>query len=161
MKPISARIVEKIRIEMSQSMPVEIPEIIEQFADDQPLILAFLMSAYDDILNQVELEALLYLGVAVWKMMRHGRKIPAMVTEKRLDEVEATNLKMLEYLDGESERDFENTVRMIIDNYNQVEVLRFVIEELMEESEDDEDFRDENIGIMMIALKTVIDCLDS
>ena len=161
MKPISARIVEKIRIKMSQSMPEEIPEIIEQFADDQPLILAFLMSAYDDILNQVELEALLYLGVAVWKMMRHGGRPSAMVSEKRLDEVEAINLKMLEYLDGESERDFENTVRMIIDNYNQVEVLRFVIEELMEDSEDDEDFRDENIGIMMIALKTVIDCLDT
>jgi hypothetical protein len=35
-----------------------------------------------------------------------------------------------------------------------------VVEALMESIEDEEDVRYENIGMMMIFLKTIIDCMD-
>jgi hypothetical protein len=49
----------------------------------------------------------------------------------------------------------------IINNYGPPEVLRYVIEALMEEPEEGYLIRDENKGIMLLDLKTVIDCLDT
>ena len=40
------------------------------------------------------------------------------------------------------------------------EVLKYVVEALMEETEEDALIRDDNKGIMMIYLKTIIDCFD-
>ena len=61
----------------------------------------------------------------------------------------------------ELEDDFtKQNITGFFQNYNQIEVLRYVVEALMEELETDSEVRDEYIGIMMIYLKTVIDCLD-
>lgn len=48
----------------------------------------------------------------------------------------------------------------IINSYRQPEVLRYVVEALMEEPEEGCLIRDESKGIMLLDLKTVIDCFD-
>ena len=73
-----------------------------------------------------------------------------------LDEAEDANMKMLECLEGEPESSFIK----IINNYSQPVVLKYVIEALMEEPEEDCLIRDENKGIVTIYLKTVIDCFN-
>ncbi|MBC8484906.1 MAG: hypothetical protein H8D45_02575 [Bacteroidetes bacterium] len=89
-----------------------------------------------------------------------GLQTAAPITEQTLDEVEESNIKMIEYLEGESEAGFKYSVEMITNNYNQPEVLRYVVEALMEEEEEGCLIRDENKGLMTINLKTVIDCFD-
>jgi hypothetical protein len=68
---------------------------------------------------------------------------------------------MAEYLQGETEKGFVATTTRIINSYGQPEVLRYVVEALMEEPEEHCLIRDENKGIMLLDLKTVIDCFDS
>ena len=160
MNPISSETVERTWKKMSAMSPQEAPKIINQMTNQQPAILAYLMAVGDDILNQDERELLLYLGVVVWQIMSQGNKPLTQVTDNILDNVNALNIDMLEYLEGESDTDFIDTVVMITTNYNQPEVLKYVVEALMEEREEECMLRDENKGIMMIYLKTVIDCFD-
>jgi len=134
--------------------------MINVMRQEQPLILSYLLTVDDDILNQDERELLLYLGTVVWQMMSQGETPLPEITEEILDDVEKSNLKMLESLEGESEDGFVDVVEKIIDNYPQPEVLGYVLEALMEEPEEGGPIRDESKGIMMLDLKTVIDCFN-
>jgi hypothetical protein len=89
--------------------------------------------------------------------MSQGSAPLSLVTEKALDKAEESNMKMIEYLMDESEPDFTETTRTMIENYGQPEVLRYVVEALVEAAEDEE-VSEDHIGIMMLDLKTVIDC---
>lgn len=62
---------------------------------------------------------------------------------------------------GEIEGGFIEATRTIINNYGQPEVLRYIVEALMEEPEEGCLIRDENKGIMLLDLKAVIDCFDT
>ena len=160
MEPVSAEIVEKTWKRMASLPPRAIPKLIERMTNEQPVLLAYLMTADDDILNQDERELLLYLGVVIWQIMLQGAKPLPGVTEETLDDVETKNIKMAEYLQGETEAGFIEAATVIINKYRQPEVLKYVLEAIMEESEEGCVFQDENKGIMLLDLKTVIDCFN-
>lgn len=160
MNKISAEIVERTWKEMSTMSPLNYPKLINKFSKEQPFILTYLIAVDGQQFNEDERELLLYLGVVVWMMMSRGNNPLPKVTEKMIDDAEEKNIKMLEYLEGETETDFYETTDTILQDYNQPEVLRYVVEALMEDDDEDVDIQEENIGLMMIYLKTVIDCFD-
>jgi hypothetical protein len=160
MEKIPAEIVERTWKEMATMSPLNYPKLINKFSTDQPYILAYLMVVDNEQFNRDERELLLYLGTVVWKIMSRGNKPLPSVTEKMIVAAEEKNIKMLEYLEGETTTDFYDTTATIIEDYNQPEVLRYVVEALMEDDEEEVDIQEQNIGMMMIYLKTVIDCLD-
>ncbi|MBC8183003.1 hypothetical protein H8E88_18015 [candidate division KSB1 bacterium] len=159
MNTISAEIVEKIWQETAAMSPLDAPKLINKFSRQHPLIVSYLLAAGHDIFNRYEQELFLFMGINVWKMMSQGKKPLPKVTEKILDKVEDNNFKMLDYLDGEAGIGFTETVEQFISNYNQPEILRYVVEALFEEEEGVE-IRDEMKGMIMVYLKTVIDCFD-
>lgn len=162
MEPVPPQVVEETWQRVASLSPGDAPKLISRMGKRQPLMLAYLMAVDHDVLNQDERELLLYLGVAVWQTMSQGTKRIPGVTERILDAAEAKNNKMAEYLGGETgEEGFLQATKTIISNYGQPEVLRYVVEALMEEPEEGCVIRDENIGIMFLDLKTVIDCLDA
>ncbi|MDP2948724.1 MAG: hypothetical protein Q8P22_04225 [Chloroflexota bacterium] len=67
---------------------------------------------------------------------------------------------MVEYLRSGSEAGFLEATRTMLTSYGQPEVFRFVVEALREEPEEGCVIRNENIGIMLLDLKTLIDCFD-
>ena len=160
MDTISSEIVDETYKRLGGMPPQEAPKMVNRMSKQQPLVLAYLMGTGHDILNQDERELLLYLGIVVWQIMKQGTKSLPEITEKILDKAEDSNMKMLEYLDDESESGFIDTLEKIINNYNQPETLRYIVEALVEEPKEESMIRDENIGIMMIFLKTVIDSFD-
>lgn len=160
MNTISAEIVERNWKELSDFNQKEATNVINEISLKQPLILAYLMAIGEELFDQDENELLLYLGVAIWKMMTEGDEPMPEVTEELLDKKEEKNFKMIEYLGGESESGFVEGVHRIFKGYNQPEILGFVIEALMESLEEGI-IEDENVGLMMLYLKTVIDCFDS
>jgi len=161
MNKISSEIVERTWREMSSMPPLKLPKLVNKLSKEQPAIVAYFLVVGDEFLNEDEQELLLYLGLVVWQVMSNGASPIPEVTEKMVEEAEDKNIKMLEYLEGESESGFIETVETIVENYNQPEVLQFVVEGLIEEDEEDNaNIREESIGMMMIYLKTVIDCFD-
>ena len=116
MKPISPEIVEKTWKKIGGMPPHEAPKMVNRMSKKQPFILAYLMSTGDDVLNQDERELLLYLGIVVWQIMTQGTTPLPKITEKILNEMEDSNMKMLEYLEGESETGFIDTVERMTKN---------------------------------------------
>jgi hypothetical protein len=158
---ISARVVERTWQRIANLSPREGQKLIERMTKEQPVILAYLMAVDSDIFNDEERQTLLYLGVVVWQIMLEGIRPLPKVSEKILDNAEAKNLKMAEYLRGETEAGFEEATRKIIENYTQPEALRYVVEAIIEDTEESSSIREENRGIMFVDLKTVIDCFDT
>jgi len=155
MEPISADIVESTWQRMAAMPPREAPKLVGRMEKEQPVVMAYLMAVDHDLLNQEERELL--LGMVVWQIMSQGSTPLHRVTEKALDRAEQSNMKMVESLMDASEADFTETARTMIENYGQPEVLRYVVEALVEAAEDEE-VSEDHIGIMMLDMKTVIDC---
>lgn len=160
MNTVPAEIVEHTWQRMADMSPDEIPALMNKFASEQPAVVAFLLACGEDLLNQEEKELLLYLGVTVWQiMLRNSGALPE-VSDEALDAMVDSNFKMLEYLEGESEFDFMDTVATIYSSYNQPEILRYVLEAMFEEDEVSESIREEMKGMVFVYLKTVIDSFD-
>lgn len=161
MNKIPGEIVEKTWREMVALSPDYYPKLVNKFTEEQPVILAYFLTISEEHLNEDEQHLFLYVALVVWRIMSKGEMQLPRVTKKMIREATEKNLKMLEYLHGESESGFIETVEIMIENYNQPEVLQFVVEALIEEDEEDNGhIRNESIGMMMIYLKTVIDCFD-
>jgi len=158
MDPIPLKIVEKTWKKMSTMSWQEITELTNLMRKQQPFVLAYLLAAGHEIFNQDEREQLLYLGVVIWQIMSQGSKPLTKITGDTLDGVEKANIEMLEYLAGESETDFMDTLRQVVNNYPQPEVLKYVVEALVEKPEEGSLIREEKKGYILIYLKTIIDC---
>ena len=161
MDRISADIVERIWKQVGGMSPADAPDLVSRMSDEQPLLLAYLTTMGEEDFDQDERELLLYIGIVVWQIMKEGADELPRIEESTLEEVEKQNLAMLEYLQAEPESDFEDTVKIIFENYNQTEVLRYVLDAIMEETEEGTQVRDENKGLMLYFLKNLIDCLDT
>ena len=160
-KSISADVVERTWQKIAGQSAKDAQKLVNRMSKEQPVVLAYLMAVDTDIFNQDEREVLLFLGVVVWQIMLQGTRPLPKVTEKILDKAEAGNLEMAEYLRGETEAGFEEATRKTIGGYKQPEVLRYVVEAIMEDTEESSTIREENKGIMFLDLKTVIDCFDA
>ncbi len=161
MEPISSEVVDKTWERVASTSPRNAPKLVKRMTKEQPVILAYLLAVDNDVFNRDERELLLYLGVVVWQIMSQGSKALSMITEEILDDAYARNIKIAEYFQGESDDVFIETTRNIIGNYRQAEVLRYVVEAIMEEPEKGCHIRDDNMGFMLLDLKTVIDCFDA
>jgi hypothetical protein len=134
-----------------------VEQLIDEIAEEQPFLFAYLMAMGEGDFSEEEREVLLFLGIGVYQMAKQGPEQVPMVTEDHLDRLEQSNMSMLEYLSGESEAEFMQAVSGLLVDYPQPEVLRFVIESVFEE--DEETVRPANQGVLVVFLKIVIDCL--
>lgn len=134
---------------------------INEMTAEQPVVLAYLLAVDGDFLNEDEREVLLYLGVAVWRMMCRGGCKPAPVTEESLDWLERRKEKELERLVGKGPDLLAQAARGLIARSRQPELLRYVVEALMEEDEPACVVRSDAKGLMAIRLMTVIEALHS
>ncbi|MCL0049070.1 hypothetical protein M1N13_02095 [Dehalococcoidia bacterium] len=160
MDPISIDIVERTRKRMASLSERKAQKLAWQMQKEQPVVVAYLLAVDHDILTQDERELLFYIGTVVWQIMSRGSKPLPTITKEDIDDAEARNIKMTEYLQGETETGFVEATRTILNNYGQPEVLRYVVEALMEEPEKDVVIRDDSIGALFLDLKTVVDCFD-
>jgi hypothetical protein len=161
MDPISAEIVEKTFTKLLSMSETEAFQLSYRLQKEQPLLVAYLAAVDEGILNQEERELLFYLGMVVWQIMSGAEKPLPKITEKTLLRIEKENLKMAESLKEADTVKFAEVVKKILQECRQPEVFRYVVAALMdEEEEEDNGVRDETLGIIMLDLKTVIDCFD-
>jgi len=162
MQTISEEIVERTWKKMANMPLDEVPGIIRRMEKEQPIILAFLMGIDDEVINQDERGLLLHLGATICEVMRQGAPRPKRVSEKRMDQFIERTDKMLEYFLEEAPENFEDSVRLIYQNHNQVNVLRYAVEALFELDDEAEssEVRDEMKGLLFMHLKTVVEALD-
>ncbi len=159
MKTIASEVVDKTWQRVAGLSNQQGAKLAERMSQEQPFVMAYLMAVDHELLDQDERELLFYVGTVIWQIMSEGAKPLPQVTEKRLDEAEAANVGMLESLVGAPDADLTQAAEKLLVDYNQPAVLEYAMEALMEAAEDQE-VRQDNLGIMLIDCKTVIDAFD-
>jgi hypothetical protein len=96
-----------------------------------------------------------------WRVLSRtaGRPL-ARVSEDRIEAAEEANEKMLLKLDSASETEGMTSIEHFIKGYNQMPLLGFALEVLMQGNEESPELAPENIGLVWVWLKSIIDCLD-
>jgi hypothetical protein len=157
---ISAETVTQVWQDMAQVSLEEVPHFINQMRVEQPVVLVYLLAVDDSIFNEHEREIIFYLGMVVWQMMKQSKRRLRKVTEKKLMQAEEANFDFLECFSASPEADFESATETMLATYPEPEVLRYIVEAIMEEEDydpDDPPIREEYRGLAFVHLKTVLD----
>ncbi len=139
----------------------EVPQLVEKMGIEQPNALSFLLAAGTETLSPDEHEVVFFIGVMLWHVIDTLGITISEIPMDLLYSNEEKNYRMLEYLAGEPETEFMATVSKIMEHYNQSVLLRYVIDAIIEEQDNEIEINENHIGIMVIYLKTFIDCLDA
>jgi hypothetical protein len=135
--------------------------MMKRFLDEQPFLGAYLLACDEQLGAESERSQLIPLVATIWDSLSltRGRRLKQ-VQPRVIDRAEATNQRMLEQLEEVSEIEWKDSVTRLFLGYNQQPLLGFCIEILMADDEEAPELAPERIGLELIWLKTVIDCLD-
>lgn len=135
-EPISYEIVTETWQRMAETPPEQAQGLIDQMEKEQPIIMVYLLALDEYPFNQTEREIIFYIGVVLWEILKQGQPPLSMVNEESISKVEEENFRFLELLSNDTEADFMSATRSLIDNYGEPEVLRYLVEALMEDEVD-------------------------
>jgi hypothetical protein len=159
---ISEEIVEKVWLEAKDWSDDDMGRVVGAMSDDQPLLMAYLVSAGEELLNDVEQELLFFFGILLWQMMSKGataeQELPEM-TEASLAAAEEKNAQLMGFFDEQASLEMRKQLADILEKYNQPNLLNFVVEVVVEALEDG-DIEMDSYGPMILYLKVAIDGLD-
>lgn len=160
MEAISEAMVEETWMEMAELPPEEAQNQVQGVWKRQPELMQFLMELTEE-LSQGASELAFYLFFVVVRMFEkaYGQGIQEVMAEQILESFEA-NQDFLERLAGINDPLLERLMDPAL--WDQPYVLRYVVEALMEASENEEDpieLSEQEFGYLFLLLKTVIDSL--
>jgi len=155
---ISAETVTQTWQRMAQMQIYEVPALIEQMKNEQPVMLAYLLAADGLPFNRNERELIMYIGMVVWQIMKESERPLRKVTRKKLRQAEEANEELFERLGPGTGTDSARLTQLLAFKYSEPEVLRYVVEAIVEEPEPDETpIRDEYMGLAFVYLRTALD----
>jgi len=161
---IPAEIVTETWQRMAQTPVHEAPDLVNQMQQEQPAIMAHLLYLDEFPFDPHERELIFYIGMVVWQIMKQSKRRLRRVTLKKLSKAERANYDTLELLASDSEADLFSATVAMIENHPEPEVIRYIVETIMDEEDyepDDPPIRDEYRGLAFIHLKIALDALIS
>ena len=140
--------------------PEQAPHLIEQMHKEQPVVLAYLMAMTEQPeFSPDDRETVFYIGVVVWQIMKQSPHGLRRVSERNLDEVIDANDEQLEKFAAGS-ASLQHAVKAMLESHPEPEVLRYIVEALMEEEEPGEPpVSAESLGLAFLTLKNILDAL--
>lgn len=153
---ISEEIVTQTWQRIAQISPQELQRYMNQMSQEQPAILAYLLTLDGDPFNQNEMGYILFIAMVVWQAMKQSSQGLRSVPIEAVEQADEANFAFLERFLSASDEDFETAVAKMLAEYPEPEVLGYIVEALMGEDEE-EPFRDEYRGLAFVCLKTVLD----
>jgi hypothetical protein len=159
-KTIPAHVIDEVWQSLSEATPEQSQALAARMQQEQPFIMVYLLAAEENLLDPDERGSLLMLGAIIWQVISSVRAPLRQASDADLEAAEEANIRALEQLDEASEMDYTEAVSRLISSYNQMPLLGAVLEALMSGHEEAPELAPEHIGMALIHLKTVIDCLD-
>jgi hypothetical protein len=137
-----------------------------QMTLEQPYVQVYLLAMSEQPeFDENEGQIFFYVGTVVWQIMKQSPKQLREVTPAELERAEKANERFFETLSSDTEADFLSATKTMLEAHPEPEVLRYVVEAIMEEDEeydpDDPPIRDENRGLAFLYLKVVLDAFIS
>ena len=158
MDPLSEGFVEKTWQQVAKFTPDRANKEMIAMGKNQPDLLAFLMAYTDDLQQDVK-ELAIYIAFVVYKMfLDSSGKIP-IISSKKIMAMYDKNTSLIESMEGTHKKFIDRIASVQISK--QPYVMKYVLDALMEEAEEDGiDLTEEDIGSLLILFKTEIEVLD-
>ncbi len=158
MNLLSEVFVEKIWQQAAKFTPDRANKEMLAMGKNQPDLLAFLMAYTDDLQQEVK-ELAIYIAFVVYKMfLDSSGKIPR-ISSKEIMAKYNENTRLIENLEGAHEKFIDRIANIQVSK--QPYVMKYVLEALMEDAEEDGiDLADEDVGSLFLLFKTEIEILD-
>jgi hypothetical protein len=136
-------------------------QLSKEFFKAQPALGIYCAAQDENLGDQGEASPMVELTIAFWQAITRvaGRPLP-IATPDEIESAEEATTKELETLEEGSEMDLQTHALRIIENHNQRELLSFGIRILMSRHAQDPDLASDSLGLEMIWLNTVVECLD-
>lgn len=160
MKTISGKIIDRTWKRINDATEDEAQRRLDAMAKKQPFIVAYLLAVEETLVAESERGELMLIGLILWEVLSAENSQLRQVTMDDLEAAEQANVKFLEELEAGSEMDHMAGLQNLMATYNQVPLLSAVIEGLMAGNEEEPEMAGEGIGLALLHLKTVLDCLD-
>jgi len=160
MKTISGKIIDRTWKRTNEATAEEGQRLLDVMAGQQPFVVAYLMAVEETLMGEEERGQLILIGLILWQIISAEKPDLRQITMEDLEAAETENLKFLEELEAGSEMDHMAGLQHLLASYNQVPLFTVVIEALMADSEEEPELASENVGLALLHLKSVLDCLD-
>ncbi len=160
MNTISGKIIDRTWKRTNEATEEEGQRLLDVMAKQQPFVVAYLMAVEETLMGEEERGQLILIGLILWQIVSAEKPDLRQITMDDLEAAETRNLKFLEEMEAGSEMDHMAGLQNLLATYNQVPLFTVVIEALMGGNEDEPELAGENIGLALLHLKSVLDCLD-
>lgn len=160
MKTIPESVVQEAWTRCFEASPEQARALAQRMQQEQPNIMIYLLAADEECLEEEDRGELMTLGAWIWSAMSQGDKPLRRVEEDELLRAEEANIRVLEELEDTPEIAWKDAVQSFMSGYNQMPLLGAVIEALMAGHEEQPQLAPDWLGLALLYLKTVIDCLD-
>jgi hypothetical protein len=160
MKTIPTEQIEATWERICQASREESSRIAQRIQRKQPFVMIYLLASDDGLMEGEDRGKLLELGTFIYEALASAHPKLRKVTGDELEEAEDTNLEFMATLDEGSEMGFIDSMQKLMVTYNQMPLLGAVLEALMQGYEDHPELAPDSLGMALLHLKTVIDCLD-
>jgi hypothetical protein len=167
METVPEDVIEQVWMRQCEMDEEDTQALVARFLEEQPYIAAYLLAANDDEEEEEEEEnaeedsQLIPLATLVWGVFTDGVQQVPTVEGEDLTAAEERNIKLLETADESSETGMTELAERLFLEYNQRPLLQFALEVLMSDHEENPENAPGRVGLDLLYLKTVIDCLDS
>ena len=139
----------------------QMQKIIDSINEKQGFLMAYLMSAAENNFDEEERENFFYIGFIVLHLLITENSSLALIDGKFIDKVENDNMGLLELVEGKDEETVYDMVGTLLAEHKQSNLISFVLEAIYDVDEDENPFFSESdSAIMLLTLKTIIDCMD-
>lgn len=160
MKTIPLSVIEQIWARHCELDEDESRKMMAQFTAEQPFVTAYLVVADETLGPEAPDSQLIPLVALAWEAFRQEGSRLKTVKPRAIERAESINMRFLEKLEADSEMAKVDAAHRLLESYNQRTLLQFALEVLMAGNEETPEMASENVGIELLHLKTVIDCLD-
>lgn len=138
--------------------PEKTGKLLNHLEKQQPVLVDYLAKVGDGFLTPDEREFIAFLSFVIWQIFSRETKPIKTISEKVLDSVERMNRSLFEHLETVSEHRLMRVLAILLQNYNQREILHYLVQILMGTEDGTAFVQKSNRGIAIVTLKTVIDC---
>ena len=160
MNTISGKIIDRTWKRTNEATEEEGQRLLDVMARQQPFVVAYLMAVEETLMGEEDRGQLILIGLILWQVVSAEKPDLRQITMDDLEAAETRNLKFLEEMEAGSEMDHMAGLQNLLATYNQVPLFTVVIEALMGGNEEESELVGENIGLALLHLKSVLDCLD-
>ncbi|MDP7421721.1 MAG: hypothetical protein QGH40_07565 [bacterium] len=143
---------------MASMPPEKAIKLLKRLIKQQPVIIDYLSAVGEGFLNQEEREFIGFLTLVIWQTFSQSTTPLKSITEEDLAGIERMNRPLFEHLESESESKLMRALSILYHHYHQKKILKYLIQMLLDNQDEEPFIRTSNRGIAIVSLKTVIDC---